>query len=135
MKFCQDHWDKLRAAIEAEGVYELVAKDGKRAAQMFADAVEYDRESLANYDPLMWAHWAIIERIAQHEPNVLFVDGCPLCWVADGHEATCVEPGCEITRQTFEDWIPGVAGAAAERARALREKEAQAIDPERRSTP
>lgn len=86
---------------------------------MLKDALESQRETIANYDPLMWAHWSIVDRIAKHAPEVVLVDGCPLCWVAGEHEQHCVDAECAIIRQTFEDWIPGVAAAAAERGRRL----------------
>lgn len=109
MRFCQEHWDKLRDAIEDEGLGHLIARDGHDAATKMVDALERESTTLANFEPLMTAHWAIIERISKHASGVLFVEGCPLCWVQDEHEAHCAEPGCEVTRQTFEEWIPGVA--------------------------
>ena len=108
MKFCQQHWTRLRDAIEAEGILQLVARDGSAAISNMVSELETGSRR-ENFDPLMGAHWAIVCRIAEHAPQVTLIDGCPLCWVADGHEANCVEPGCQITRQTFEDWIPGVA--------------------------
>lgn len=115
MRFCEEHWDKLRAAIEAEGLSHLIAKDGSHAARNFADALERDKDTLANFDPLMTAHWAIISRIADVDPRVLFAEGCPLCFAQDEHEAHCVDVDCKVTRETFEAWIPSVAAAMVDR--------------------
>lgn len=110
MRFCSDHWTGLREAIEAEGISHLIARDGQAAAaNMISEAQTGLRRE--NFDPLMGAHWAIINRIADNAPAVLFQDGCPICWIQDEHERTCIgaENGCVVTRQTFEDWIPSVA--------------------------
>lgn len=110
MRFCEPHWDGLREAIVAQpGLEELVAEDGATAVRQMKHELETRERSIANFDPLMAAHWAIVNRIAEHAPGVIFIDGCPLCWVADEHEKHCREPRCTVTRQTFEDWIPSVA--------------------------
>lgn len=81
MKFCQPHWDKLRAAIEARGLSHLVAKDAQTAmadtvAQLEGTATE------ANYDPLMNAHWMITGRALQMGGLYLMMaDHCPVCEV------------------------------------------------------
>jgi len=31
MRFCEDHWAKLRAAIDARGLIKLVANSGKKS--------------------------------------------------------------------------------------------------------
>jgi hypothetical protein len=109
MQFCQPHWDKLRDAIAAEGLADLVACDGAHAVRQIAAEVEQGKRTLATFDPLMGAHWAIVGRIAEHQPGVVLIDGCPICWVQDGHERTCTDPACGVTRETFEEWIPSVA--------------------------
>lgn len=100
----------------------LAAKSGDAAIANMVSAIETG-ERRENFDPLMGAHWAIINRIAEHQPTVLFAPGCPLCWVQDGHEANCAEPGCSVTRQTFEDWIPQVAAAMREHHEAMVEED------------
>lgn len=109
MKFCQAHWDRLREAIAAEGLSDLVAPDGETAIAQIVNALESEETTVANFDPLMAAHWAIIGRIGDVDPRVVLIEGCPLCWVQDEHDAHCETAGCEVTRQTFEDWIPDVA--------------------------
>lgn len=108
MRFCDTHWSRLREAIDAEGLSHLVARDGSAAAANLVSEIETGARR-ENFDPLMGAHWAIVARISDHAPGVLFIEGCPLCWVADEHEAHCDTPGCTVTRRTFEDWIPSVA--------------------------
>jgi len=108
MQFCMDHWTRLQEAIDAEGIGHLVARDSDAAVSNLVSEFETGKRR-ENFDPLMAAHWAIINRIADKAPQVLFVEGCPLCWVAEDHEKYCRQPDCLVTRQTFEDWIPGVA--------------------------
>ena len=64
MKFCQDHWDRLRAKIEERGLDDLIAPSGVIAAAQIADQINRgkagdDEPTVANFDPLMGAHWAI----------------------------------------------------------------------------
>lgn len=108
MQFCMPHWTKLREAIEAEGIGHLIARDGSAAISNMVSEIETGSRR-ENFCPLMASHWAIVNRVAENLPQVLFIDGCPLCWVADDHEANCKVEGCPVTRQSFEDWIPGVA--------------------------
>lgn len=109
VKFCEGHWTKLRDAIYERGLGDLVAQSGERAARNVVEELKTGEPSLKTFDPLMGAHWAIVNRIAEHRPLVVFCGGCPLCWVQDGHAANCTDPACPITRQTFEDWIPSIA--------------------------
>jgi len=108
VRFCQPHWDKLRAAIEERGLGDVVARDGQAAAANLVSELQTGSR-LDNFDPLMGAHWAIVNRIAEVAPQVIVIEGCPICWAQDEHEKHCVDPGCQVTRQTLEDWIPGVA--------------------------
>lgn len=114
MKFCQDHWDKLGAAIDAEGIGHLVARDGNAAmANLISEAETGSRRE--NFDPLMGAHWAIIGRVSEVHPEVLLVEGCPLCYAKERHavaerDGLCPgAPQCEVTDEWFEAWIPSVA--------------------------
>jgi hypothetical protein len=58
MKFCQTHWDKMRAAIEARGMTPLVASHGNAAIQNIADEIKHG-QTIDNFDPLMAMHWNI----------------------------------------------------------------------------
>lgn len=100
MKFCQGHWDRLRKAIDDRGLGHLVAPDGKAAAQQMADQLERaDRGeepfTPVNYDPLMAAHWAIVNAVSALAPGIALhlmmpdEDGsekCPLCYANDQAE-------------------------------------------------
>lgn len=71
MKFCQDHWDDLRAKIAERGLEHLVSKGGAEAAQ---------RTREGGFDPLMNAHNAIVVNAMNRSGvGVLFDLGCPLC--------------------------------------------------------
>ena len=58
MKFCQRHWDLMRAAVESRGMTPLVADSGASAAANFVDEFEHGL-TIDNFDPLMAMHWNI----------------------------------------------------------------------------
>ena len=133
MRFCQDHWDRLRLAIEERGLSHLIAPDGQTAMLQMADQLERGQrgeqpETPVNYDPLMSAHWAIVNNISAVGPGVVLElmtpneDGserCPLCYANAQHEAHCRDDGCTFT---YDAWIDYAASDEAERVRAMREK-------------
>jgi hypothetical protein len=109
MKFCQPHWDKLRAALKERGVDHLGAKTGEQAiADMSADFDGRERE----YDPLMDCHWMITNRAL--ESGGLYLMGakedgsqyCPVC-EAEAH-------GVPV-----DSWINGAADAGLAHCREL----------------
>lgn len=107
MKFCQPHWDELRAGIDERGLSQLIARDGKAAAERMTAEVKGTATD-ATFDPLMAAHWAIVNRAMERgwrgpfDPAVL----CPLCFVQD-HYDTCQQPNC--VKSLPSEWITGCA--------------------------
>lgn len=136
MRFCQEHWDALRSAIRERGLYDLVAKDGAIAAENLQAEAE-GRDTLANYDPLMAAHWAIINNAmgAVGPPNAMYLmsndepqadeDGrkwpvCPLCYLNQAHALTCTDPACTLDRERgYDMWIDRAADDQAQRVREM----------------
>lgn len=124
MKFCQPHWDKLRAAIDDRGLSGLVAKDGAQAIQQMADQlarVKAGDESLSasNFDPLMSAHWAIVNNalricgLAIMAPNEDGSARCPLCFMIAG----CSHQDCPSPDACgWNEWINRAADDAKTRA-------------------
>lgn len=112
MKFCQPHWDELRAALDERGLSHLIAKDGKQAVKNLAAELTEGR-SVENYDPLMAAHNAILNNvmgvvgIEVMYPNEDGSDRCPLCFLTTEHKAGCKDPTCEI--DSYDDWIDRAA--------------------------
>lgn len=132
MRFCQTHWDRLRDALEERGLAELIAKDGERAAANLVNEAETGEATLANYDPLMRAHWAIVgnatrmlgERagpstvaylmLADDVPeDVCELPGangrtwprCPVCYLGLGHELTCRGGKCKLPKVDGFAWM------------------------------
>lgn len=128
MKFCQDHWDRLREAIAARGLAVLVPESGQEAAAKFADELTRGR-TIDNFDPLMAAHMAVsinamrvvsacggsplyLLSTAPEDPVVGY-DGfegrtwprCPLCYLNLAHEVSCTDGGCDLPKQTGYDWM------------------------------
>ena len=129
MKFCQDHWDKLRAAIADRGMDGLVARGGAAAvANTVSEFSEGPKPE--NFDPLMGAHWAIasnaMERIKAAGGQPLYLMGggpedpvtgygaayegrtwprCPLCYINLVHEVSCTGGGCTLPKVGGYDWM------------------------------
>jgi hypothetical protein len=125
MRFCQPHWDALRAAIDKRGLMALVAKDGAAALQNTVLELE-GREKEAYYDPLMSAHWMIAGAAQQRIGLALLVgDLCPVCEGIKWNLAHQAEHGIDAgvgRLMTQEDeeryWIDGPADAVLAEARA-----------------
>lgn len=80
MKFCQPHWDRLRAAIEARGLNHLVASNGRDAmARAVADIK--GESDVSDFDPLMTAHWMIVGKVQESLGLSLYCGEaiCPVC--------------------------------------------------------
>lgn len=113
MKFCQKHWDMLRAAIETRGLMHLVAKGGEAAMERAVDEINGVATD-ATYDPLMAAHWMISGRAIEIGGLYLMTgDHCPVCeamahtshWPRAGETEPLGEAGVE------KHWIDGPADA------------------------
>lgn len=98
MKFCQDHWDRLRDKVTGAGLSALVADSGEDIARKMASE-QADGRTIDNYDPLMSAHWAIVNNLMlaagpDAAAHVLLIDGCPLCVANAAHAEGCTDPDC-----------------------------------------
>lgn len=110
MRFCQPHWDALRAAIETRGLSALVPDSGEQAMSNIARELGSGEQTLDTFDPLMNAHWAIVDRLGVifGALNVIMQDGCPICAGNAAHDAACDQP--ETCRPNYYDaWIDRAA--------------------------
>jgi hypothetical protein len=141
VRFCEDHWERLRVAIEDRGLAHLIAPDGAVAAEQMADqlkraAAGEEPGTAVNYDPLMAAHWAIANNVmTQLGSNSLYLMGggpedpvtghgpkydgrtwprCPLCYINLAHEVSCTDPACTLDKEHGYDWM--IARAADDQA-------------------
>lgn len=116
MKFCQPHWDKLKAAVTERGMWPLVARSGAEGVARMAEEIQGTATD-ATYDPLMACHWMIAGRAL--DCLGLYVMGgdlCPLCEVLRVHDSKPCEHGC--THDDVEErWINGPADAALRHVR------------------
>jgi len=112
MMMCQEHWDRLRRAIDERGLSHLIARDSKRALE----ALTKEAEGTAgpnDYDPFMAANWAIMSQALKCGGLYLMEDGpdgpyCPLCEAAKhGGEGT------------DREWIIGSCDYQLEYARSI----------------
>jgi len=79
MKFCQDHWNKLKQAIEERGLMHLVAPDSQTAMENIKEELA-GTNTIENYDPLMNATHMIYGRAIECGGLYLMTgDFCPLC--------------------------------------------------------
>jgi hypothetical protein len=88
MKFCQPHWDKMRAAVDARGMTPLLADSGEEMATRLERQISDGETTIDNFDPLMDMHWAILNNT---DPRVLLMPGdvCPLCHANEMHKQVC----------------------------------------------
>lgn len=139
MRFCQDHWDRLRAKIADRGIAHLIAPDGETAVAQVKDQLERSVTPV-NFDPLMHAHWAIVDNAmttvkrAGGSPLYLMTSGpedpvdghegrtwprCPLCYINLAHEISCTDERCTLDQERGYDWM---LDRAADEAKAQAER-------------
>lgn len=143
MRVCDHHWTLLKAAIEERGLSDLIAKDGETALRNLTAELK-GQDMLANYDPLMAAHWAIVNNcmslIAGIGGNPLYLMGgsddpvvgygkqyegrtwphCPLCYVNLAHEVTCKDRRCKLPKTTgYDFWITRAADDQAQHVKEM----------------
>lgn len=125
MKFCQDHWDKLKSEIASLGLESFVSgSEGELSAKMEQQS---DGEPVAaskrSFDPLMGAFVSITGNLfalcgielmleMQTPPN----PECPLCFLQQRHEQGCKIEGCLYT---YDDWLKYAATEQLEHAKRL----------------
>ena len=81
--FCRPHWDQLRNAIKARGLWDLVSTSGEQARERLAHP---GPETLDSFDPLIAAHNLITNNALELLGPFT---GCPVCAVLDKHAAEC----------------------------------------------
>ena len=96
MRFCQAHWDRLREEIRAQGLDHLVSSSGEEEAARLASSINDIDKAAVNFDPLMWAYFAIWSAFIEDAGvGGLTFDGCPLCVV------------CEQAPELDGEWLRG----------------------------
>jgi len=129
VKFCDEHWERLKDAIRQAGLWSLVSEDGEHAARKLQSEMS-DGSTVDNFDPLMAAHNLIfgcaLEMIhTQYDQNLLMLMAgsaehpewaCPICalnWCHDEHIRLCTKDDCGYPKQF--DWAPQTIDGAIER--------------------
>jgi hypothetical protein len=116
MRFCQAHWEKMREAVRERGLEAYVASGEEEAARRTTTALLDPDNERAAFDPLLEAHWAIVNNLMQMTPlglSLMMGDGCPLCEANTArHEALpngCGQPDCPdpvtCAGSSFYDWM------------------------------
>lgn len=125
MKFCTDHWAKLRVAIDDVGLTALIPEGGEAA--MKAMLSESSGSTIDNFDPLMRAHNMIFSRAMEEiktkyaqNPLMLMADAaehpewaCPICalnWCHAEHDRLCEQGGCTYPKDY--DWTEEMMSVA-----------------------
>lgn len=118
MKFCADHWTRMREAVAARGLDHHVAGDGGEAVSRMASELVDGGAGKSTFEPLMAMHWAIVGNIVGATPltmvDLIAYDGCPLCLANGRRHATfpegCGEPDCDNPTRCasptyYDEWI------------------------------
>ena len=128
MKFCDDHWSKLREAIRARGLDALVTDIGEQAASNLVNR-EKSGATVNIFDPLMGAHNAILNMAMdiirnkyQQNPLMTMADNaehpewaCPICalnWCHVEHNRICTTEGFNWPKH--HDWTDEMIVGAAD---------------------
>lgn len=115
MKICQEHWDKLRDAVDEAGMGHLRIKDDKEA---FDHVVNQAAGKEVKFDPLMMAHNVVSGHALKvfglaiaHKHDRGTNDGhwCPLC-VAKTEGDAWQNPNLD------KEWIDGTVNGVKEYA-------------------
>lgn len=111
MKFCQPHWDRLKAEIQSHGVADFIARDGHEAMAQAIGDLKGQRKTRENYDPLASACWMIYGRAIEAGGLYLMTEDehgkerCPLCELK---KHAPQHPDID------EQWIKGASKAAVD---------------------
>lgn len=133
MRFCEDHWQRIREEVKRQGMADLISPSGKVAATRdVANLTNQGRRTLATFDPLMGAHWGIVTNVfdylrraggdplyiltanneadESHTSRSSFTeeDGghyCPLCEIGLLHEDSCNDPRCTLPKKDGYAWM------------------------------
>ncbi|SRR6266436_1902283 len=113
-KWCQPHWDLLRAAIEQRGLNHLVSQGGVAAAMRVVDELKMGAaRDVEGFDPLMRAWSMIGSRALEMGCGIA---ECPLCGVQNHHDQ-CNQPDC--AKPLPQEWIDGCADSLRDYANQL----------------
>lgn len=88
MRMCSKHWEMLSKAIQSRRLWHLVSQSGPELTQKVMDDV---------FDPLMYAHNAIVYNAVQNGGLSVFADnddGSPRCPVCYGMSFNSEWEGC-----------------------------------------
>lgn len=91
MRWCQGHWDGLKAEINRQGMSGLIPTDGNRMAENLQREIDGE-QSTDTFDPLMGAMMgmnAFMMGPVGLGPMLFMMEGCPLCFVDDKHDELC----------------------------------------------
>lgn len=110
MKICQTHWEQLKQAIKAKGLFDFVSGTGKEAMTRIVGQLQGQSETKQNFDPLMACNnmlWG----------NALQVGGLYLMGTDEQGNEYC--PVCEADKHGQTGWIDCAVNSAAEYVKTL----------------
>lgn len=138
MNVCDRHWQMLRDGVDAKGMGDLVTDQAIIAAKRTALTVEQGKDTLASFDPLLFAFFNLgsngmhMISAAGANPLYLMTEGpedpiegpkgegrtwpkCVVCYMSIAHEITCDgDPRCTLDLVDGYDWMVDKAVEAAE---------------------
>jgi hypothetical protein len=119
MRFCQEHWTKLKALLDDRGLTRFIADGGKEAVRRLVSGLEA-ADDAKSFEPLMGAHNAIVANamdavwLEVMAPNDDSSDRCPVCFLKT--ICKCGDPTCP---ERYEGWLTHAADDALARAKEL----------------
>lgn len=110
----------LKDAISERDLDHLIAPTPQRSFDQLKDSMQSRKVTLANFDPLMHAYYAIMQNGIMRVGLVLLEDDdegnerCPICFLTELHDAECTDPNCLAPKggTAFDHWIERAADDA-----------------------
>jgi hypothetical protein len=121
VQFCQLHWNALREAIARHGLSALVPDSADTALASLREELAGVERTIDTYDPLMAAHFAIINNLMEEFGLVVMIDeGCPLCHANEAHARQCTDVNCALVNP-YDEYIELAAAGQVEVWKSFRE--------------
>jgi hypothetical protein len=113
MKFCKEHWQLCRDAVDERGMSPLVAADGEEAMERTVEELQGGK---AKFDPLMSLHWHWTNSALRN--GGLYLMGQNETGENEGHYCPVCEFAKHMAGFDAKSAIGGIADQMAEHCRA-----------------
>lgn len=108
MQMCLKHWEDLKGAIKARGLWDMVSDTGQEVMAKMKAGMDTPEK----FDPLMGAHMLLVK-------NAIGCFGIGVMTVDENGQDRCPVCVAEAEPQITENWIEKAADGAAAYAKSI----------------